>query len=322
MIAGDLRPLGLPIRLSLYSNPGIKTDRENAKPYLIEPALSPRSDYELPGFRPDPIGVRDMEIAPARPGRERTHKIEIYDTAEKTLPEMQALIETVFEFPADKTEITRLDCCADVEGTSVDWFVQHTVVQFKRVERAIMLMKLRSMKYETWYAGKKPNQVRIYDKTGERRHQLNYENRRREKDGEKPLEFHERFGYPEELTITRVERQDGGRALTTFAALSKLASFEAFNNLRIAPNGAPDRSLHMGGDFSFILQGEALRARIARNGLQSTQAWVRHHAGRNYARFWKRFEDWLSLEDEEPAVTVKELNARFQSGIATQLRAA
>jgi hypothetical protein len=281
-MAGDLRPLGYPVRLSLDSWPGMKTD--------------------------------DHRVS--------THKVEIYDTAEKTESEMLNLVMTLFEIrSASELDVTRLDLCTDVLGTSVPWFVRHTLVQYKRLQREILIMRVKDRaESETWYAGKKPNQIRIYNKTAERQKQLSYENKKRVEKGEPRQGFEERFGYDPTLTVTRVERQYGGQVVKQFGELKGLTKEEPFERMTITPNGVPDMSPSNSGDLTWWLAGTKLREMVVEDGLQSVAALIRKNVDRrNFKRTWERFEPWLSVEDSEPAVTVDQLNRNFQKTVASQL---
>lgn len=119
------------------------------------------------------------------------HKIELIDTAQKSLPELEAQIHEIFVVPShhrDSLRVMRLDLAADIKDVPVPWFKERVRVDFKRRHReegvvepiqqetiGKMVLDPDGFHYaedgkqrvQTLYYGKKPNQVRIYDKHDE-----------------------------------------------------------------------------------------------------------------------------------------------------------
>jgi len=105
----------------------------------------------------------------------RMHKLEILRVGEKTLAECAEIASRIFEVEPDTHGVMRVDLTADVPGVPVDWFKRHTLARHKQIRRELGRMEsyqnVSQGKSETIYHGKKPNQIRIYDKCAERRMQ-------------------------------------------------------------------------------------------------------------------------------------------------------
>jgi hypothetical protein len=103
------------------------------------------------------------------------HKLEILRVGEKTIADVLEISERIFETEPFNLGVMRVDLTADVAGVPVDWFKRHTLPQHKQTRRQIgkfeSFQTVSKGTAETLYAGVKPNQIRIYDKVGERRMQ-------------------------------------------------------------------------------------------------------------------------------------------------------
>lgn len=186
--------------------------------------------------------------------KERNHKLEILQTGEKTYQQMRDLAAAIFEGEPEAFGIMRADLTADVPGVGVQWFKENTYIASKQITTEFGQMHtvpyklVRSGQAETMYAGRAPNQIRIYDKVGERKARFKSERRREINAYKRELEAHElaefnelrpeefgwsgistgdshlipvpdlisfdqRFGHSTDAVITRVERQCSGRDL-------------------------------------------------------------------------------------------------------------
>jgi len=145
------------------------------------------------------------------------HKLEIYNTGEKSLNEMQNLAASIFDCEPDSLGLMRVDLCADIHGVDVGWFKRHVIISSKQTHREfgtiVPCQTIRRSKAETLYAGVKPNQFRIYNKTEERLIRWRWAARkfRRQFPGVEFQSYKEMFGHSETEMITRVERQITGR---------------------------------------------------------------------------------------------------------------
>lgn len=136
-------------------------------------------------------------------------KVELIETGGQTLRQMKETISEMYIFPPDDARVMRLDLCSDVEGTPVEWFRENTYVAMKQTHR--MWHEVSSRRAQSIYAGQKPRQFRIYDKTGHRAYLLAKENRRCPRELRHiAMGFEQRWGYPQSTIISRVERQMGG----------------------------------------------------------------------------------------------------------------
>lgn len=277
--ACDFRPYGLEARVSFESQPGIKTDH----------------------------------------GREARHRIDFYNTGEKTVAQMRATALTIFDESPDAAHITRIDLCADVDGVPVEWFSRRVTVAYKRCTRELMtIQKVGKGTIETWYAGKKPNQIRIYDKTAERAAELRRDNLARKRNGEEPLSFQERWNYDPHSIITRIERQYGGGKISEFGKLAQLRTAKPFASMALMSNGKTEAELEArAGDVEERLAGKMIRRMAEEKGVQFTRAWIRAAAGKNAYRTWKRFEPWARCESG--GVTIDAVHSLYLASLEKQL---
>jgi hypothetical protein len=154
------------------------------------------------------------------------NKLETMDSGQHTAQQIRSDIERLVEGDVDCLEIARVDMAADVVGVDMDWFRTHTDVMYKRKldeygAKASHPYKLEQSKTQTLTFGRHPNLVRIYDKIAQLRHE--YDLLRRSNRNLVFADVLAPYGWSEETTITRVERQFGVSTLPkvfqTFGAL-------------------------------------------------------------------------------------------------------
>ena len=118
-------------------------------------------------LRPFGYDVRLNMYSIARRGSESFHKLEIYDTGDKSLSEMWRLTARIFDVNPDRLGLMRVDLCVDIHDIDVGWFKRHTFVKSKQTNRefgvAMPYMTSQKGQTETLYAGVKPNQYRFYN---------------------------------------------------------------------------------------------------------------------------------------------------------------
>lgn len=175
----------------------------------------------------------------------KSHKLELFDTGLKTLDEMGSLVAKVFDVDIDNLGIMRVDLAADVPDVTVEQLRNCLRVRFKRSieERGELdYANVGGRRVEYFRYGKSPNCVRVYDKPAECRARLPEILKRCNPDAELPS-FEELFGFPEDVVLTRIERQCGGNRippeLGTFADLRHADEFDPFNNIEIIPEEFP-----------------------------------------------------------------------------------
>ena len=256
------------------------------------------------------------------------HKLEIYDVGDKTISEVGSLVHSIFDCNVSSLGLMRVDLCADVYGVPVEWFRRNVVIQRKRLKQEIGTVEpyrtVRCGIAETIYAGRKPNQIRIYNKTAERAVQLRRELGRLPRPNEESFceLFRGRFGHSSEEIVTRVERQvaarDLGRlSLTTFADLSGAFKARPFEALRF----------HLCNDLPTVEQcgfttyhaGMHLRRMVEEEGLENTLAHMRGHHGRNFYRERERYAAFLSASGT-PALNAEELLSSYRFSTQHQLQ--
>jgi hypothetical protein len=179
---------------------------------------------------------------------------------------------------------------------------------------------------ETFYLGKRPNVIRIYNKVVERQHRFSVlmaRAKRKSTPVSELLTFEQMFGHPSTgVTLTRVERQiAGGRVpehLGTFHKLRDVASFDPFENLVYVGIGKPEPNPD---DYDLIsyCAGMYARERVQREGIHRFIQFVNQHSTRNGSRFVKQFADFLPPDG--CFVSPKDLRERFRESVSKQLEA-
>jgi hypothetical protein len=102
--------------------------------------------------------------------KDNAHKLELTDAGAMSLDRIKHEIEQVFDVNPDRLDLMRLDVCANVEGTPVEWFHDRTRVLYKQWTAKIgFFEEMGKRQLQTIYFGKRPNCLRIYDKTAELR---------------------------------------------------------------------------------------------------------------------------------------------------------
>jgi hypothetical protein len=212
-----------------------------------------------------------LHLSFRRRGR-KNHKIEIIDSGEKSLSQIAEIIAGLFDVDPWRLEVMRIDLAADVEGVPVSWFKDHAYVNRKQFSSQIAKSHEQELEYvamgsavaQTMYAGKRPNLFRIYDKLAEwrigwRKILRDYSRFNELLDGLEmsddqryygqrcPPTFQEhckQFGYhfQPSNTLTRVERQIGGKMPPEYATLADLRyahELDPFTALQIIPGMCP-----------------------------------------------------------------------------------
>jgi hypothetical protein len=254
------------------------------------------------------------------------HKLELLDTGKKHYSAIVEQIEMVIEGPIDDLDIMRIDLCADVHGTPMEWFLQRGRVKFKRIAHEIGQMKYQCIGkagIQTLSAGKRPNMVRIYNKVDEYKEQLRKMHRKRSADAE-DLTLESEFGVSENDVITRVERQFGGQripgVIDSFGKLSSLPTFDPFNNIEIRNgSGAKVPNIEECG-LDMWLTGMRLREMRDEMGEQQFRRFLSKHSAGNQSRYQKRYADFLE-PDGDNLLTSGTLFETYRDSVVKQLSA-
>jgi hypothetical protein len=239
--------------------------------------------------------------------------------------------EQVFKGDADDASILRVDMTADVRGVRVDdlgrmiWGRhKHTNIQHYGEEPTSSYNRFGA---QTLYWGKKPRQLRIYDKTLERAQVILRNLHRFEKKNGLPLSsFEQAFGYAMTQIVTRVERQMGARetaekwGVAKFGQIHELVNYDPFDNLQFAEGDVVLTSIE-GSQLGTILM---LRERVDRDGLDRTRAWwrslyKRKNASDSFRKFWRK--NGHLIVTAHPSVTRDSLAAEQKRTLIAQLAA-
>ena len=267
------------------------------------------------------------------------HKVEFVETGSMTLERMRQVGRSIFIADPEEWGIMRTDLTADV-GSPVQWFKEHSYVQYKRITREFgqadttPYQYVRNRAAETLYSGKSPNQFRIYNKTLERymAHQSDVQKiiRRSKKDAQNDgkmfvmpqvLTFEERYGYGTDKIITRVERQCSGRdleklGLVKFQDLRAGDVLEPFERLKLFAHAQCDLTVAKWG-VSDWLQGSRLQQMAREFGLNEVKRFLQENVpGDNWHRHWNKFLPWLSTGD---TISHEQLTEEFQRSTRLQL---
>ena len=124
-----------------------------------------------------------------------SHKVVIVDAGEKTKGEMLGTLAGIVQCHPEMLSTSRVDACANVEGTSVAWFARSVRAQMKQWQatfgnitvedgggRSFDLAQMGKRELHGMYIGKRPNCFRVYDKLAERRQAYQRERRRHDRE--------------------------------------------------------------------------------------------------------------------------------------------
>src|SRR5262249_39344375 len=134
------------------------------------------------------------------------HKIELLGISRLSYDKILAEVSNITPLPAPELKILRIDLAVDVHNFSIEWFRRSVIHRQTQV-----FSELGSPRYSTaewrwgWTIqfGKRPDCVRIYDKTAELEHRYAKLTRQSQAN----CSFEEWSGYRRDAVITRIERQ-------------------------------------------------------------------------------------------------------------------
>lgn len=280
-----------------------------------------------------PVVLHHCNIHDRRAG----DKIELIETAKYSLSELRMIQEEVFDCDAAENRVLRIDLAADLENVPVQWFRTSSFVKFKRTQREWGFSTVSSTRADTLYAGQKPNQIRIYDKTGHRKMLLASELRRMTRDErEYAMSFEDRWGYSPEKIVTRIERQIGGKQPKTMGIhlvgeIPKIEFLDPFDHI-ILPSDVFARGLKMG--MKHLITADHLREMALRDGVSNTRNYLwrmcsgerggsdearKRRQDQKFYREWFRYREFV-MPKVAGNVTRLDLLAAFRASTAAQLR--
>jgi hypothetical protein len=235
-------------------------------------------------------------------------------------------IEGTIEGEIDDLEVMRIDLCADMVGTPMEWFLNRLRIKHKRIAHEIGILKYQRIGkagIQTLSGGKRPNIVRVYDKVAEYKDQLKKIQRKRSPDAEE-LTLESEFGVTPDAVVTRVERQFGGQripiVIDSFSRLKCLPEFNPFTNIEIVNGtGAKVPTIQECG-LDTWLTGTRLRQLQSEMGMQQFYRWMNAYSNGNTARYLKKYADFLQ-PDGVNLVTAQTIYETYRESVIKQLAA-
>jgi hypothetical protein len=262
----------------------------------------------------------------AKDPHEGEHKLELLDTGAKVFSEIAAQIEETIEGSVADLEIMRIDLCADIAGTPLEWFFQRLRVKFKRFAHEIGTLKAQRIGkagIQTLACGKRPNMFRAYDKVAEYKHQLRYMQRKRSRESDE-LTLESEFGVTESSVITRLEQQYGGGRvpieIDCMSRLPRLPDFNPFRRIEIV-NGTSSKQPSISDvGLAHWVMGTRLSELRDEMGNQQFNRWLSVHSCGNSARWKREYADFLSPHWDN-RLTIEDVYATYRESVTRQLAA-
>jgi hypothetical protein len=273
------------------------------------------------------LGVRDLRefdypcMLHFRHRHTGNHKLELIDTSSFSFSSMIDVIESIFEVDPMILEIMRLDLAADMEGVPVHAFVGNVRGKWKRSSADIgRYTRMGKLGVESFYLGKRPNLVRVYNKIAELEAQ--YAVLKRRMNGDSPP-FEQIYRYPRTgLILTRVERQMGGgripERIGTVGKLRGLSEFDPFDRLEIVAGSDVPPSAEE-GSFSTYLKGLGLRQLVLEHGLQNARRLANRLSSGNASKLFKEYADYLPSSGFQ--ITGYDIFEKYRESVSKQLAA-
>jgi hypothetical protein len=302
-----------------------------------------------------------LDLFSTRPDSDGNHKVQLLKTADFSYKQLLYEITRIFDIDPlriprsmklripgrvagqyeDVTSlpVRRVDLACDVPEHDVIWFKDRMRVQFKQfgakigkmgigeadehgrfvVEYAEMGMK----GIQTLYFGKRPNCLRVYDKTAERMNDYKRVCRNASEDAELPS-FEACYGFPSDKVLTRVEREMGSsvpRAINTLDRLQRNApEFNPFDKVRIHETELPLPNVY---EFDKITYLAGLQARrwVQEHGYDWFFRWCNLDGNGNGHRVLKRLDAFINVTEEGQVLNSEALYERYRDSVEKQLAA-
>lgn len=260
-------------------------------------------------------------------GNKKGDKIEFIGAGGMRISEMVKAARNIYKFDAEDAEIMRLDCTADVDDVPVSWFRDYTRVRHKRLGREYgRWEKLNRSVAETYTAGNKPNQLRIYDKTEQQKFLLQCERLKLPRNMRNSLTYEGMFhGLSPDRKVTRIENQMGARSpakkfrVKFFGQIAEMASKPVFGNIVFPEMRRPSFEGIEGIDL-FVAR-DLLRFRDD-HGLRDAMHEFRRNVSRaTFYRKWPMFEAFLQRSNTVAGITLAALHEEYRTSCLVQLAA-
>lgn len=270
--------------------------------------------------------------------RKSGDKLEIIETGPLSLTRINEIQEDVFAMGAQHNRILRLDLAADVKDIPVPWFRKNILFKHKQTVRQFSSESVRGKSAETITGGQKPNQIRIYDKTGHRMALTMSALRRMSRDervaamqGDPKgyaIHFETMWGYDPSITVTRVERQLGGKTpeqsgIHLVGNLPRLQLLDPFTQLVFPGDITTYRPNRWTRKPEFRMACDFLRAMAERDGIDLARNYLRLNCttANQFYTLWRRYAEFVA-PPERNEVTRKALLGAFRESIHRQFKLA
>jgi len=260
-------------------------------------------------------------------------KLEILGAGSMTFSQWVDVHGAIFQGEAWEDAILRADLTTDSRGVPVSafgramWCKNKHTNQQEYGELQHMVTSVNRFGAQTLYYGRKPRQLRFYDKTLHRLKVLLPQlHRKQKREGLDLSTFEEVYGYGSHEIVTRAERQMGARETSkawgvhSLGEIHRLATCDPWERLRFADQARGGRDFaELDGARRMLI--ELLRERIEYDGLDSTRAWAmgRFSKAGSFRKFW--WENEHLLVDSIPFVTREKLTEQYRASILEQLAA-
>lgn len=302
-----------------------------------------------------------LDLFSTRPDSDGNHKVQLLKTADYSFGQLCHEISRIFRIdplrmprsmklriPGDQAgqyedvtslPVRRADLACDVAEHDVIWFKDRMRVQFKQFgakigkmavgevgEKGELVVEYAEMGMrgiQTLYFGKRPNCIRVYDKTAERFNDYRKVCRNASPDAELPT-FEQCYGFSPDKVLTRVEREMGSsvpRAINTLDRLKRNApEFNPFERVRIHET---EKDLPSVYDYDKITYLAGLQARrwVQEHGYDWFFRWCNLDGNGNGHRVLKRLSDFINVNEEGQALNSEALYERYRDSVKKQLAA-
>lgn len=268
-------------------------------------------------------------------------KVEIIGVGEMGYSDWVGRIEEVFDVDGNEAELLRVDLTADIPGVTVSEIGRTMYCKFKATtqqeygqgddqgESSIHLSTTHNrFAAQTLYYGRKPRQVRIYDKTRHRAEVILREvHRKQRRAGEELCSFEQYFGYDQSETITRVERQMGAResseawGISKVGEIHKLEKCDPFARLKFIDEvKRGDTLAKITGPRRVAI--DYLREMVEREGVDRMRAYLRSRYRSDQSRAYRKFmQENEHLILAGTAVSRAKLTSEYRDSLRKQLAA-
>jgi hypothetical protein len=259
-------------------------------------------------------------------------KLQILGAGEKNFSDWAAIHDAIFKGEAYDDAILRADLTGDVRGVPVTSFGRAMWCKFKHTnqqhygEYQHLDTTYNRFGAQTLFYGRKPRQVRFYDKTRHRLQVLLPDIHRKQRQRDEQLAtFREVWGYDPSEIVTRAERQMGDREtakawnVCTFGEIPQLMKCDPWERLHFADGAKARKREKIDGGRRIAI--ELLREKIETEGLDRARAYAMglFDKSNSWRTWWRRNEHLIV--DTAPEISRETLTRYYRESLTEQLAA-